>query len=173
MAVSKHMADHMSFLAEDAFQYVDVYRKAMDWPPEKISQKIAWLLPKINSDEEYDSKVYAEFRAYEHALKYLTDRIEPQLVFLGKDSEKKRMEHDESISDEDQIEMLRERVQKLREELAYHKKKQTNIDTDLSRCRSELASSQTKLSNCQSIQYLLLVAAGAFFFLTVILAFVK
>jgi hypothetical protein len=167
------MSDNMSFMAEDAFQYVDVYRKALDWPPEKISQKIAWLLPKINGEEEYDSKVYAEFRAYEHALKYLTDRVEPQLVFLGKDAERKRAEHEETVSDEEQIEMLRERVQKLREELAYHKKKQTNIDTDLSRCRSELASNQTKLSNCQSIQYLLLVAAGAFFFLTVILAFVK
>jgi len=165
------MSDYMSFMADDAFTYVDAYKKAQEWTPEKISSKVAWLAPKVNGEEELDSKVYAEYRGYEHALRFHMDREEPSLVFLGPDRAKRVAEEVETITPEEQIEMLQDRVQQLREDLAMQKKAKANAEMDLTRAKHESSSLQNKLSNCQAIQYILLATSGAFFFLTVLLAF--
>jgi len=164
-------SDFMSFMADDAFSYVEAYRKAQDWTPEKISSKVAWLQPRINGEDELDSKVYAEYRGYEHALKFHMDREAPSLVFLGPDRAKKKSEIEEQITPEEQIEQLQERVQKMREDLAMQKRAKANAEMDFSRARSEAQVLTNKLSNCQAIQYILLATTGAFFFLTVLLAF--
>ena len=165
------MSDYMSFMADDAFTYVEAYKKAQEWTPEKISSKVAWLQPRINGEDELDSKVYAEYRGYEHALRFHMDREEPSLVFLGPDRAKRVAEEVEQITPEEQIEMLQERVQKLREDLAMQKKAKANAEMDLTRAKHESSNLSNKLSNCQAIQYILLATSGAFFFLTVLLAF--
>ncbi|MBD3671873.1 MAG: hypothetical protein HUJ29_13970 [Gammaproteobacteria bacterium] len=165
------MSDYMSFMADDAFTYVEAYRKAMDWTPEKISSKVAWLQPKINGEDEVDSKVYAEYRGYEHALHFQMDREEPSLVFLGPDKAKRVSEDMDQPTPEEQIEMLQDRVQKLREDLAMQKKAKANAEMDLTRSKHESSTLSNKLANCQAIQYILLATSGAFFFLTILLAF--
>lgn len=163
--------DFMSFMADDAFSYVEAYRKSLEWTPEKISSKVAWLQPRINGEDELDSKVYAEFRGYEHALKFHIDRESPTLVFLGPDRQKRKTEVDEQVTPEEQIELLQERIQKMREDLAMQKRAKTSAEVDFSRARNEAQGLTNKLSNCQAIQYILLATTGAFFFLTVLLAF--
>lgn len=165
--------DMLTFMADDAFRYTDTYRKAVEWTPEKVAQKMAWLSAKVNGEEECDSALYAEYRAYEHALKYLAERTEPGVVFLGRDADKSHNPQAEAIDMEEQNDMLRERVQKLREDLALHKKSKVNMDLDLSKCRSDLNFAKNKLNNCQGVQYMLLATTAAFFFLTIILAFIK
>jgi len=164
-------SDFMSFMADDAFSYVEAYRKAQEWTPEKISSKVAWLQPRVNGEEEMDSKVYAEYRGYEHALKFQMDREDPSLVFLGPDKARQKADVEEQISPEEQIENLQERVQKLREDLAMQKRAKANAEMDYSRAKAEKQVLTNKLSNCQAIQYILLATTGAFFFLTVLLAF--
>lgn len=164
-------SDYMSFMADDAFTYVEAYRKSQEWTPEKISSKVAWLQSRVNGEDELDSKVYAEYRGYEHALKFHMDREEPTLVFLGPDRAKRKAEITDQVTPEEQIDILEERVQKLREDLAMQKRAKANAEMDFSRARSETQVLTNKLSNCQAIQYILLATTGAFFFLTVLLAF--
>lgn len=71
------------FLANDAFVYVDTYRRLLMGAPPLIRSALEQLEEKTWSSNQAPSRLYAELRAHQHALERLLKEEEPGLVVLG------------------------------------------------------------------------------------------
>ncbi|MFW6349632.1 MAG: hypothetical protein ACOC3U_04570 [Thiohalospira sp.] len=165
---------YLPFMSQDAITYVDAYRKAIEWTPEKIAQQMAWLGGKVNGEELQDSAVYAEYRGYEHALRWVSDREEPDFfVFLGSDADYDEARHSAGDFGQQRIEELTEQLRSQREETNRLKREKQEADGGIARLKSELSACRHQLSNCHGMQYILMAVAGAFFLVTLILALLR
>lgn len=83
------MTAEFKFRAADAFVYVDTYRRHILYPAARVQTDLnrardQLIDPKSNLSP---SRLYAELRALEHALAFVTRREEPGLVVLGESEE--------------------------------------------------------------------------------------
>ncbi len=71
------------FQAEDAFIYVDTYRKSILKSAAILSESLERLEKQYWDENESDPKLVAELRGLQDALKYVTKGEEPGLVILS------------------------------------------------------------------------------------------
>ena len=163
---------YLPFMSRDAIAYVDAYRRAIDWAPEKIAQQMAWLGGRVNSEDELEeSTVYAEYRGYEHALRWVSEREEPDFfVFLGPDRDYDEARRAAGDFGQQRVDELTEQLRAQREETNRLKREKQEADGGIARLKSELTACKNQLSNCHGLQYILVAVAAAFFLITLVLA---
>lgn len=71
------------FQAQDAFTYVDTYRKSILKSAAILTEQIERLEKQYWDESQSDPKLVAELRAMQDALKYVAKGEEPGLVTLG------------------------------------------------------------------------------------------
>jgi hypothetical protein len=71
------------FQAQDAFTYVDTYRKSILKSAAILTEQIERLEKQYWDESQSNPKLVAELRATQDALKYVTKGEEPGLVTLG------------------------------------------------------------------------------------------
>lgn len=83
------MSDELyAFQARDAFVYVDLYRRLKVESTDYVTKERQKLVEKFWNMKELPSRYWAELRAHEHALEWITKRGgEPGLVVLGETDE--------------------------------------------------------------------------------------
>jgi len=77
------------FRAADAFAYVDTYRRHILYPAARVQVDVSQARERLLSPQGTLSptRLYAELRAIEHALAFITKREDPGLVVLGESAE--------------------------------------------------------------------------------------
>lgn len=78
---------HKSFYATDAFAYVDTYRRGVLNHASRIEGEKERLEEKMWQMNIVPSRLWAEWRAYVHALAFVNENQDPSLVYLGPDDE--------------------------------------------------------------------------------------
>lgn len=111
------------FQAQDAFTYVDTYRKSILKSASILTDSIDRLEKQYWDENQSDPKLVAELRAMQDALKYVTKGEEPGLVTLGDvNVERQATPSNEELDDcrasvsslLDQREQLEQRIRQLR-----------------------------------------------------------
>lgn len=79
------MSGDFKFRAVDAFVYVDTYRRQILHPASRIQSDLRRINDQLMHPAANLSptRLYAELRAYEHALNFVVKREEPGMVVLG------------------------------------------------------------------------------------------
>lgn len=117
------------FQAQDAFVYVDIYRKSILKSASILTDSIERLEKQYWDESQSDSKLVAELRAMQDALKYVTKGEEPGLVTLGDiNVERESNPSNEELSD------CRASVESLmaqREQLEQRIRQQRDVDSEL------------------------------------------
>lgn len=82
-------AAEFRFRAADAFAYVDTYRRHILYPAPRVQADVDQAHERLLDPQAglSPTRLYAELRALEHALAFVTKREEPGLVVLGESSE--------------------------------------------------------------------------------------
>ncbi|MCK9530251.1 MAG: hypothetical protein M0R77_06775 [Gammaproteobacteria bacterium] len=77
------------FRAADAFAYVDTYRRHILYPATRVQVDVNQARERLLDPQASLSptRLYAELRALEHALAFVTKREDPGLVVLGESAE--------------------------------------------------------------------------------------
>lgn len=79
------MSKKQSFRAADAFAYVDTYRRSILNHASRISAEKEKLEEKMWGMTVVPSRLYAEWRAHEHALRFVVENKETDVVVIGPD----------------------------------------------------------------------------------------
>lgn len=164
---------YLSFMAEDALAYADAYRKALSWPQNKIAEQMDWLRDQVNGEEQLASTVYAEYRGYQDALRWVVREEAPDFVYLGRDSEREEARKQANGQNQAMLraEELEAQMVEMRDEVKRLRREKGDIDSLVAGYKNQVKSATTKLNNCIGMQYILMATTGGFFVLAMVLAF--
>lgn len=165
---------YLSFMAQDAITYVDAYRKALSWPQNKIAEQMDWLKDEVNDEELLESTVYAEYRGYQDALRWVVREEEPDFVYLGRDAEREEARKEAGGRNQAQlrVEELEGQLQELRDEVKRLRYERGEFDSLVAGYKNQINAVGNKLKTCQGTQAILMATTAAFFIVAMVLAFV-
>ncbi|MFA5529111.1 MAG: hypothetical protein WDA11_00445 [Thiohalomonadaceae bacterium] len=146
------------FRAADAFVYVDTYRRHILYPAARVQTDLnrardQLIDPKSNLSP---TRLYAELRALEHALAFVTRREEPGLVVLGESEEDtaslaanatggksaKQLAHD--------LRVCEEHSESLELSLKQYKQREQELSTELQAREQYIARLKLRLETSQN-----------------------
>lgn len=146
------MSKKQTFRATDAFTYVDTYRRAILNHASRITSEKEKLEEKMWGMAVVPSRLYAEWRAHEHALRFVVESKDPEVVVIGPDDGS-----EEAPDPAERAEEVRARLEQAEADLAQAQRKlrqaterEHDHEVEMVRKNQELARVKRKLSQTYS-----------------------
>lgn len=133
------------FMASDAIAYVDTYRKLLMQTPGDVNDSLGRLKNKMFEMNLVPPRLYAELRAHEHAIGYLTKQQDPGMVVLG-DAKAEPTAVESASAENEEIERLTDELKDTQKKLKFAAQHIHDVEAELVGKRQELARLQRKIA---------------------------